>query len=156
MTFRRVRGTRIFMHGVEVTSSAAVAALVVSCWGKEPYPAELTQGPSDPYGWSHEIVEGNTSLDVSQRLGRATSMIAGHSVRDIVTNPSVRVRGDDKSCVSCHAWATMVTRTEFCNRYVPVFLALPTSAGKPSDPASAKPQLLKDLLDEWRARGCPD
>lgn len=106
------------------------------------------------YGWMHPVT-AEVFPDGARKLGRAQSAIDGHSLQDIVTDPAVRVRGDDRACVACHAWATGASRESFCER-VPAFLALPTSKGDGHDAASAKPFVLKDLFERWHAAGCPE
>jgi hypothetical protein len=103
-------------------------------------------------GWEAPI-DASTFPDAENKLGKAESAIAGRTLGAIVTDASVRVRGDDRACVSCHEWAQTDTRAAFCQR-VPSFVALPTS-GTSSDPPSAKPLLLKQILQRWYDDGCP-
>lgn len=110
--------------------------------------------PSVGYGWTRPVTKGAFS-EASTRLGAAESTLEGHSLHAIVADASVRVRGDDKSCVTCHAWAPAVSRASFCER-VPAFLREPTSTGAATDAVSAKPLVLKDLLERWHAAGCPE
>ncbi len=105
------------------------------------------------YGWE-EPIDARDFVGVASKLGHAETTIAGHSLRAIVTDANVKVRGDDQACVACHAWATDSTRANFCAR-VPDFLAQPTAKGDGHDPSNAKPQILKDILFKWHADGCP-
>lgn len=107
------------------------------------------------YGWSHPISADNFDPAAETTLGAATSPLAGHTLREIVTDPDVRVRGDDRSCGSCHAWAEKSDRAAFC-AHVPRFLEQPTSNGDGQDPANAKPRVVKALLERWYDEGCPD
>jgi hypothetical protein len=106
------------------------------------------------FGWLHPVT-AKVFPDGAEKLGNAHSTISGNTLRGIVTDATVRVRGDDKACVTCHAWAKRESREEFCER-VPAFLAQPTSKGDGHDPIEAKPLVLKDLLDRWHAAGCPE
>ncbi|AKV03998.1 hypothetical protein AKJ09_10661 [Labilithrix luteola] len=72
-----------------------------------------------------------------------------------MSDPSVRVRGDDEACSTCHAWAPSIDRDAFCAR-VSSFLAQPTSTGDETDPPNAKPAVLKALLERWQGAGCPN
>jgi len=106
------------------------------------------------YGWSRPVTV-KAFPDATKKLGNADTMIDGHSLHAIVSDANVRVRGDDQACSTCHDWAATATRESFCDR-VPAFLAQPTSKGDGHDDVSAKPLVLKDLLDRWHAAGCPD
>ncbi len=111
---------------------------------------------SDPgFGWTHPVTPANFGAEAARKLGSAESTIAGNSIRAIVVDTSVRVRADDQACASCHAWTTEMDRASFCDR-VPSFLEQPTSRGDGSDPANAKPAVLKALLSRWHDAGCPD
>lgn len=147
----------------EVTALAliGIGVLAVGCVDASPrWDPGLTSSASEnqpasvDYGWSHAVTP-TAFADASAKLGNASDVLAGHSLHTIVSDASVRVRGDDQACVTCHAWAKTETRADFCAR-VPAFLALPTSKGNGTDDVSAKPQVLKDLLDRWYAAGCPD
>jgi hypothetical protein len=106
------------------------------------------------FGWTRPVT-AEVFPDAARKLGNAASMIDGHSLRAIVTDASVRIRGDDRACGACHAWVSTATRPSFCER-VPAFLSLPTAKGDGHDAASAKPFVLKDLLERWHAAGCPE
>lgn len=103
----------------------------------------------------HAVAPYNTTLPVTTPLGHAEDVIAGHSIRAIVTDATVRIRGDDRACVECHAWATTMDKHTFCVDHIEAFLAQPTLTGS-GDPPNAKPAVLKQILVEWRTRGCPD
>lgn len=107
--------------------------------------------PDVDYGWSRAI----DSKTLERKAGEASSAVAGHSLEEIVTSKSIRVREDDKSCVTCHSWAAWSDRESFCAR-VDDFVAMPTAKGNASDPASAKPANLKKLLLDWKKAGCPE
>ena len=107
------------------------------------------------YGWSHAISADNFDPAADGKLGGASSSLAGHTLREIVTDPNVRVRGDDRACATCHAWAQEIDRATFCAR-VPRIVEQPTSKGDGEDPANAKPAVVKDLLQRWYDEGCPE
>jgi hypothetical protein len=127
-------------------------------WTAPPTTTTRTQvvgdGGTVAYGWTRPVTTDGFP-GAAQKLGRAGSVLAGNSIRAIVTDPNVRVRGDNQACVTCHAWAGAISRETFCDR-VSAFVAEPTSKGDDRDPESAKPLVLKDLLDRWEAAGCPD
>jgi hypothetical protein len=124
-------------------------------WSSSNTTATQTNQPeSVAYGWTRPVTL-KAFADAQDKLGSAHDMMDGHSLRAIVTDTTVRVRGDDKACSTCHEWAKTVSRMAFCER-VPAFLAQPTSKGDGHDDVSAKPLVLKDLLDRWHAAGCPD
>lgn len=106
------------------------------------------------YGWSRAITTAAGTAALGERKGDASDTIAGHTLRQIVVDPEVRVRGDGQACVACHAWATGIDRAAFCDR-VPAFLRQPTATGA-TDPENAKPLVLKDLLNRWYVAGCPE
>src|SRR5438067_1460699 len=56
----------------------------------------------DSFGWDHAVTTTNFEADAAERLGSATSTIAGNTLAAIVTDPDVRVRGDGKACSACH------------------------------------------------------
>lgn len=107
------------------------------------------------YGWDAPITEENVDLPVTQRLGaNAPDVIAGHSLKAIVTDSRVRIRGDGKACVACHEWAKDVSREDYCRTRANAFIALPTATGH-KDPANAKPKVLQQLMLDWQLRACP-
>jgi len=110
--------------------------------------------PNGGYGWDAPITTENFGKAATRKFGRAEAALAGHTLRQIVTDASVRVRADGKACTACHTWANSETQASFCAR-VDAFLALPTSTDEETDPLSAKPTVLKDLLSAWAAAGCP-
>ncbi len=114
----------------------------------------VTGGTTDPpYGWTHQVTSGNTNLAVTTKLGNAQDTIAGHTLLQIVTNANVKVRADNKACQECHsptgimpAWnAATIDKASFCNNHVASFNA-----------SASKPQILKDLFNNWKGRNCPD
>lgn len=107
------------------------------------------------FGWSRPVTRDNFDPVVANRLGKAASAVDGHTLRQIVTDPTVRVRGDDQACVTCHPWVANVPRRVFCE-HVLDFMAMPTAKGDGTDPKNAKPLLFKELLARWRDAGCPD
>lgn len=128
-------------------------------WALTNESSAATPAPSAPeeavgYGWVRPVT-AEVFPAAAHKLGSAQSTLDGHSLQDIVTDGAVHVRGDDKACVACHAWASGASRESFCER-VPAFLALPTAKGDGHDAASAKPFVLKDLLERWHAAGCPE
>jgi hypothetical protein len=107
------------------------------------------------YGWQRPVTVENFSPAAAQVAGNAKTPLAGHSIGQVVTDPTVRVRKDGNACVTCHTWAAHMDRTAFCAR-IPQFLAEPTAKGDGTDPIQAKPQALKDLLSKWYEDGCPE
>ena len=101
-------------------------------------------------GWKRPIIlSGDDSYLEPQ--GYANTSISGSTIQDIVTNPSVTIRPDGNSCISCHGganslrpqWdARTLTRSQFCSM-VPAFLV------------ADKPPVLKQILTEWWEAGCP-
>ncbi|PWU19087.1 MAG: hypothetical protein C5B49_06305 [Bdellovibrio sp.] len=102
-------------------------------------------------GWNTPIdIMGDASY--SAPLGIANSAINGTSLREMVTSPSVTVRSDGNSCVSCHdgpnslrpEWsASLLTKASFC-RLAPTFIA------------AKKPAILKIVMTSWLNSGCAD
>ncbi len=116
---------------------------------------ESTANEPDPdYGWTRPVTAEVFSA-AATKLGSAESALDGHTLQAIVSDATVRVRSDDQACSTCHAWATTISRAAFCAR-VPAFLALPTAKGDGHDDPSAKPLVLKELLELWHAAGCPE
>jgi hypothetical protein len=116
------------------------------------YPFPDVSPPSViPFGWINAVTTANTTEPVGTKLGNAEDTVAGHNIRDIVTSAQVKVRPDNQACQACHiaggsrpAWdARTQTKTQFCGR-VPAFNS------------ATKPQILKNLLNNWGSRGCPD
>jgi hypothetical protein len=117
--------------------------------------SDLAAEPAhDEYGWDAPISAANFGAAADSKLGSAPHALAGHTLRAIVTDPGVRVRGDGKACTACHAWAPAEARADFCAR-VPAFLAQPTTKGDGRDPEGAKPAIVKELLRRWHDAGCP-
>lgn len=114
---------------------------------------------SGPYGWYTPVSSGNSTLPVTTRLTKgsttAEDTIAGHTVRWIVTQSNTKVRGDNKACTTCHAWAAGIDKQGFCDK-VMNFDSQPTATGQATDETRAKPQILKDLFNDWKSRNCPD
>jgi hypothetical protein len=110
--------------------------------------------PDPAYGWSRPVTAAVFSA-AATKLGGAESVLDGHTLQAIVTDATVRVRGDNQACSTCHDWAKTISRAAFCER-VPAFLALPTAKGDGTDDPSAKPLVLKELLELWHAAGCPE
>jgi hypothetical protein len=144
----------------------ALAVLLLAC--APPVPVERTpdrsspksasteaQESSLPWGWKTPIMQDDTDAVVDRKLGSATSTIAGHSISQIVTNATVRVRGDNAACAKCHTWAAASDRESFCAR-VEGFLGMPTAKGDGHDAVGAKPAVLKTLLKEWQDADCPE
>jgi len=140
-----------------------MGGVLAGCSDASPRWSPSSRGSSDvqtnlpesvAYGWSRPVTV-TAFPDATKKLGNADTMIDGHSLQAIVTDATVRVRGDDQPCSTCHDWAKTMSRATFCER-VPAFLALPTAKGDGHDDVSAKPLVLKDLLDRWHAAGCPD
>lgn len=99
-----------------------------------------------PYGWFTAVTNQNSGTSAfSTKLGpSATHTIAGHTLEQIVRNPTIVVRGDGKACKTCHAWAESVSKEVFCGK-VAAF-----------NSNNTKPQQLKDLFNWWKMRNCPD
>ena len=96
---------------------------------------ETNQPESVAYGWTRPVTV-TAFPNAQEKLGSAHDMMDGHSLRAIVTDTTVRVRGDDKACATCHEWAATASRTSFCARG-PAFLQQPTSKGDGHDAVSA-------------------
>lgn len=116
---------------------------------------EPTETLDPGFGWDRPITAQTSGGEVTSKLGNASATLAGHSLREVVVDPAIRVRSDDIACTTCHSWAPSVEREAFCAR-VSSFLAQPTSTGSSTDPPNAKPALLKALLEQWQDAGCPD
>jgi hypothetical protein len=112
-------------------------------------------GGTPSYGWETAVTNatiGNLGLAIGTRLGSAEDAIAGNTLRAIITDPNVKVRGDNQSCQACHgnasvggwAHAENATRESFCE-LVDDF-----------DAAPSKPQILKALFNNWGQRNCPN
>lgn len=107
--------------------------------------------PTVGCGWFSFITTSNITEPVDSRLGPGADVIAGHNIRQIVTDPKVRVGPDRAACVTCHTGpgtagnfrAAALSKSEFC-ALVHAF------------DAADKPQVLKNLFKDWRSRGCPD
>ena len=107
--------------------------------------------PVTAFGWTNLITTANTTEPVGVKLGNAEDTIGGNNIRDIVANAQVKVRPDNLACQACHiaggsrpAWdARSQTKAQFCGR-VSAFNG------------ASKPQILKNLLNNWGSRGCPD
>jgi hypothetical protein len=128
---------------------ALVAGIAFGCSNAMQYEVE-------DYGWEHVVLTSNTDLPVDAPMGKATHRIAGHTLREIVTDPEIRIRADDKPCANCHAWSKKITLEEFCKVKVAAFDKLPTATGRGNDPPNAKPRVLKELFYDWRSRFCPE
>ena len=144
-------------------STLAVGALVLAACGDASPPGNVHSWISNStelpplnggYGWDDPITTENFGATAAKKLGQADAPLAGFTLRQIVTDASVRVRSDNKACASCHEWAASETSTSFCAR-VNAFVALPTSTNEPTDPANAKPSVLKELFSAWVAADCP-
>jgi hypothetical protein len=95
------------------------------------------------YGWFTTITRGNApGIAVSTKLSGAEDAIENNTVRQIVMDSGVKVRSDNKACQECHTWAATISKTDFCNK-VASFNA-----------SNSKPQVLKDLFNTWKGRGC--
>lgn len=123
-------------------------------WTTTPASARVSGTDAEGFGWTTPMTVQNADPVVGKKLGKAEATLAGHSLRQIVTDPTVKVRADNRACTECHPWAAKETRADFCAR-IPSFVTQPTSKGDGSDPENAKPQLLKNLLSKWHANGCP-
>jgi hypothetical protein len=99
-----------------------------------------------PYGWLTTITRGNSpGIAVNIKLSGAEDTIEGNTVRQIVSDMSVKVRSDSKACGECHTWATSISKTDFCNNKVTSF-----------NNSTSKPLVLKNLFNTWKSRGCND
>lgn len=145
-------------------SYSIVSAAIVACgdasdpndvrrW-EEKVPAVSAWTEKAVFGWNRPITAANFDPAAEEPLGPGAEPIAGLTLRDLVTNPDVRIRGDKNACVKCHDWAAGADCRSFCER-VPLLLAQPTSKGDGTDHSNAKPALLKKLVSEWRDNGCP-
>ena len=99
-----------------------------------------------PYGWFTDITKGNSpGIAVSTLLSGAEDKIEGNTVKEIVSDPTVKVRSDNKACTECHTWAASISKTDFCNSKVTSF-----------NNNNSKPLVLKNLFNTWKSRGCND
>lgn len=129
----------------------AVVSLVLgtaACVAGEPAPVEATETDE-----SSARIEGELGYGWSTKLRDRT--IGRYSLSQIVTDRTVRIRGDGRPCVACHSWAEYQDRASFCKR-VDAFLGMPTAKGDGTSPPNAKPAALKNLLRDWRDADCPD
>jgi len=100
-------------------------------------------------GWSTPITSVNTGVPSEKlHLEGAPDSIEGLTIQQFVTDSNVQVRAD-AACSECHGWANEAARLEFCE-HVSEFLCTN------QDGAGPKPQVLKDVLSDWKNRGCPD
>jgi hypothetical protein len=124
--------------------------------------AAITLKATDPpYGWATQVTSNNTTLAVTTRLTASSSTcgattaedtIAGHTLGQIVNDAGTKVRGDNCACQACHgpgkqmqSWnAATISKQDFCDNRVTLFSG------------AAKPQILKDLFNNWKTRNCPD
>ena len=99
-----------------------------------------------PYGWLTTITRQNApGIAVSTKLSGAEDAIEGNTIKQIVSDATVKVRSDNNACQACHTWAPTISKTDFCNSKVSSFNANTT-----------KPQVLKSLFNTWKSGGCVD
>jgi len=114
----------------------------------KPAVAKPAATPASKPGWKTAITAENTGVAADKlHLQGAPDPIAGHTLEQIVKDPNVQVRGD-ATCGSCHGWVEDATRELFCSK-IDVFCETDQDGSGP------KPQVLKDVLLDWKKRGCP-
>jgi hypothetical protein len=101
------------------------------------------------HGWKTPITKENWPVDSAKlHLEGAPNSILGLTLEQIVTDPDIQIRSDTP-CMACHEWAQDMTAESFCKR-VDDFITTDQGGDGP------KPQVLKDILTDWKNRGCPD
>jgi hypothetical protein len=117
-------------------------------------PAPPSPPAAPTYSWTVAITQttlGNLTEPIGTRLGTAEDLIQGHSISQIVRDPTVKVRADNKACQECHGSvaqtaqfrADTVSRAGFCGRVADFN-------------AASKPSILKNLFNNWSTRNCPN
>lgn len=108
-----------------------------------------------PFSWTNPVTKGNAppGANVTTKLSSggttAEDTIAGHALNQIVTDGYTKVRGDNKACrhgpgKQQPQWNAAFIMADFCAK-VPGF----SSSG-------SKPQVLKDIFNNWKNRNCPN
>ncbi len=136
----------VFVRGYEANPNITIAEGSKTISGYVVTPNPAVADPTYPFGWIHYITVQNTTEPVSTPIGSASNVIAGHSVKDIVSDPNIRVRADNRACASCHStsWSDKAT---FCS-HVPNFVS--------NQGTHANDTILKNLFNNWKSRACPE
>lgn len=101
------------------------------------------------HGWKTPVTEENWSADPAElHLDGAPNSILGLTLEQMITDPDIQIRAD-ALCMDCHDWAQESTKEDFCGR-VDAFMTTDQGGDGP------KPQVLKDILLDWKNRNCPD
>ena len=102
------------------------------------------------HGWKTPITTENWPVDPAKlHLEGAPHSLIGLTLEQIVTDPNIQIRPDAAACMDCHDWAQEITSKTFCRR-IDDFITTDQGGEGP------KPQVLKDILIDWKNRDCPD